>query len=267
MKQQIFSKKITSLACLVLLFILSSCKKESKIGNQLSPNLSTTPKNISPDSFLVAPGKSIFYWQNDKHMCSNTEGVFYFKGFVYDTMDYMTREPIPYGDFKLPNKSIPHGTKDENYKYKDNDRDTLDHQYSGSMTNVSLENNSSKKVYDTSIKILEPCEVGCPEAECLDPGACLPIETNFNSDFAAVEVSGSLDGEKGRISNRRILSTGGEEGLNQVCLENLTNSFNGGDLIEVRIVRAKYYYVPGSNGQMHKLTSLDIQSGTFKLCQ
>jgi hypothetical protein len=267
MKRQIFSSKIILLTCLALLSILFSCKKESEIDNQLSPSLSSTPKNISPDSFLVAPGKSIFLWQTDKQMCSNTEGVFYFKGFVYDTMDYMTREPIPFGDFNLSNKSIPHGTKDENYKYKDNDRDTLDHQYSGSMMNVSLEKNSSKKVYDTSIKILEACEVECPQTECLDPSACLPIETNFNSDFAAVEVSGSLDGEKGRISNRRILSTGGEEGLNQVCLENLTNSFNGGDLVEVEIVRAKYYYVPGSNGQMHKLTSLDIQSGTFKLCQ
>jgi hypothetical protein len=265
MRQQNFLTQLVWLAFIAPLLFLTTCEEGPNDVDKPSLNTIKTHKNISPDSFLAAPGKSIFYWQRDKDMCSDAGGAFYFKGIVFDTMAKLIRKPIPYGDFHLVNKRIPHGPKSKAYKYNENSWDTLDNQYASSSLDVSLDDTKGKEVYDTTIHVLGSSNVVCPDS-CIGNNTCLSInETTFNSDFAAVEVSGKV-GEN-RVNNRKILSTEGDGGLNQVCLDDLLDDFSAGDLVEVKIVRAKYYYITGIYGKKHKLSSLSTQTGTFKVCQ
>ena len=265
MEVQKACKSLTKLVFLLIALLFSSCEEGPVVMEQQDLNLTSNPKNLPPDSFLAAPGKSLFYWQRDKDMCSNSGGVFYFKGVVFDTMAKLIRKPIPFGDFHLVNKRIPHGPKSKAYKYNENSWDTLDHQYAGSSLAVSLDDKQGNNVYDTTVKILGASSIGCPDS-CIGKNTCLPIsETNFNSDFAAVEVSGKV-GEN-QVSNRKVLNTGGDGGLSQVCLGELLDDFSAGDFVEVKLIRSKYYYINGIHGKMHKLSSVSTQRGTFKICQ
>lgn len=268
MLQRQVLKSLSSIAIMAIVILFSSCEKGPAVIEKQDLNVTSTPKKIPPDSFLTAPSKSIFYWEGNHWMCSPTESSRTFQGMVYDTMDVMKREPIPYGDFNLVTKTIPPGPKKKNYEYSDNDLDTLEPQYYGTSLNVSLEDKQGNKVYDTTVKVLGSANITCPD-NCISEEACLSIsETTFNSDFAAVEVTGSSYGENGsRVVNRKVLNTDGEGGLSQVCLDGLLDDFSAGERVEVTIFRSKYYYVTGIYGKMHKLATLTTESEYFKLCQ
>jgi hypothetical protein len=267
MLQRQVLQSLSSITIMAIVILFSSCEKGPTVIEKQDLNVTSTPKKIPPDAFLNAPSKSIFYWERNDFMCSQTDPDLTFKGMVYDKMDVIEREPIPYGDFNLVTKTIPPGPKDKAYKYSDNYYDTLEPQYYGGSLDVSLEDKQGNKVYETTVKVLGNATIACPDS-CVSSNTCLSInETTFNSDFAALEVSGLYDENGNRVVNRKVLNTGGEGGLSQVCLDGLLDDFSAGERVEINLIRSKYYYITGIYGKMHKLASVSTTNNSFKVCQ
>jgi hypothetical protein len=54
-------KSLTQLVFLLIALLFSSCEEGPVVMEQQDLNLTSNPKKLPPDSFLTAPGKSIFY--------------------------------------------------------------------------------------------------------------------------------------------------------------------------------------------------------------
>jgi hypothetical protein len=249
-------------ASITAVYCLTSCENEDAITNGPAPNKIDIPsKDISPDSFLNAPGKSIFYWQTNEFICSEDRDSMTFKGFVYDTMAYFERDPIPSGKFYADNQTFEPGPEDVNYEY--NKDETVSSRYSGSQIDVRLDNDQGNPVYDTTIKILERVETTC-HTDCINENTCFEVSTTFQSDYAGIIVTNAGSGE----NIRSVKKLAGEEGkLNQICFDGLLGKFSPGDKVTVKILRAKYYYIIGNFGKLHKLASTAHEQRTYKVCK